>query len=331
MSLLKVTDLEKRFAIRGGVLRGVKGWVQAVNGVSLKVEAGKTLGIVGESGCGKSTLGRAILQLEQPTAGDVAFEGESQIGRSKQDLLAFRRQAQMVFQDAYEALNARHTVGRILREPFEIHQLGNEAERDQWVLELLHQVGLPAEAVNRYPHEFSGGQRQRIGIARAIALNPKLLVCDEPVSALDVSVQSQIMNLLMKLQRQRGLAMLFIAHDLAVVKHLSHEIAVMYLGRIVEIAPTEALFESPKHPYTQALLDAIPTVDLDRPKTLKPLEGDVPSPINLPSGCAFRTRCPYATEACAKSVPALELNDLTRVACHRSAELSLSGLPSQSK
>lgn len=322
MTLLSVQNLTKRFAVRGGVLRGVKAWVQAVNDVSLTVQAGKTLGIVGESGCGKSTLGRAILQLDPPTSGQVVFNGQPQVGLSRRGLMPFRRQAQMVFQDAYEALNARHTIGRILAEPFEVHGIGTRAEHQQWAADLLARVGLPAEAIDRYPHEFSGGQRQRIGIARAIALEPELLVCDEPVSALDVSVQSQIMNLLMDLQRERGLAMVFIAHDLAVVKHLSHDIAVMYLGKIVETGPAESLFDHPKHPYTRALLDAIPRVEVDEIQPLKPLEGDVPSPINPPSGCAFRTRCPYATSVCAEAVPALEGDD-HRVACHRAAELSL--------
>lgn len=322
MSLLEVKNLTKRFAVRGGILRGVKAWVQAVNDVSLSVPAGKTLGIVGESGCGKSTLGRAILQLDPPSAGQVLFKGQDQVGLGRKALMPFRRQAQMVFQDAYEALNARQTIGRILTEPFEIHGLGNATERQGWAQQLLARVGLPAEAIDRYPHEFSGGQRQRIGIARAIALEPELLVCDEPVSALDVSVQSQIMNLLMDLQRERGLAMVFIAHDLAVVKHLSHQIAVMYLGRIVEIGPSQSLFDQPKHPYTRALLDAIPRVDVENEQPLKPLEGDVPSPINPPSGCAFRTRCPHAASVCAQSIPALEGND-HRVACHRASELSL--------
>ncbi|MGB0966263.1 MAG: ABC transporter ATP-binding protein [Litorivicinus sp.] len=322
MSLLSVRNLEKRFAIRGGILRGVKAWVRAVNGVSFELEPGKTLGVVGESGCGKSTLGRAILQLDPPTSGEVLFQGESQIGRSRSQLMPFRREAQMVFQDAYEALNARHTVGRILTEPFEIHQIGTPHQHLEWAAGLLERVGLPAESIDRYPHEFSGGQRQRIGIARAIALEPQLLVCDEPVSALDVSVQSQIMNLLMDLQRERNLAMVFIAHDLAVVKHLSHEIAVMYLGSIVEIGPAQALFNAPKHPYTRALLDAIPRVDVTQEQPLKPLEGDVPSPINLPSGCAFRTRCPHAQPSCAELTPTLEGDD-HRVACHRAADLSL--------
>ena len=327
MSLLSVQGLSKRFAVRGGVLRGVKAWVQAVNDVSFELSAGETLGIVGESGCGKSTLGRTILQLDPPSKGQVLFQGQSQIGLSRRQLMPFRRQAQMVFQDAYEALNARHTVGRILIEPYEIHGLGSGTEREAWARDLLARVGLPAESFDRYPHEFSGGQRQRIGIARAIALNPQLLVCDEPVSALDVSVQSQIMNLLMDLQRERDLGMVFIAHDLAVVKHLSHRIAVMYLGRIVEMGPAQALFERPKHPYTRALLDAIPTVDVTAEQPLKPLEGDVPSPINMPSGCAFRTRCPYASEVCASGIPALEGSDgatAHRVACHRAAELDLS-------
>ncbi|MGB0957666.1 MAG: ABC transporter ATP-binding protein, partial [Litorivicinus sp.] len=256
MSLLKITDLSKRFPVKGGVLKRTLGEVHAVDRVSLTLEAGETLGIVGESGCGKSTLGKTLLQLTEVTDGRIEFEGVDITHRSRRALLPFRRDAQMVFQDAYEALNARHNVARILSEPFEIH--GMPGPHDDRVLALLARVGLGADAFHRYPHEFSGGQRQRIGIARAIALAPKLLVCDEPVSALDVSVQSQIMNLLMDLQRERNLGMLFIAHDLAVVKHLSHRIAVMYLGQIVEVGPGDALFKRPKHPYTRALIDAIP-------------------------------------------------------------------------
>lgn len=321
MSLLRITDLAKRYPVKGGVLRRTIGQVHAVDGVSFSLEAGETLGIVGESGCGKSTLGKTLLQLTSVSGGQIEFKGEDITGRSRQQLLPFRRQAQMVFQDAYEALNGRHNVARILAEPFEIH--GIPGPHDERVLALLNRVGLGRDAMGRYPHEFSGGQRQRIGIARAIALEPELLVCDEPVSALDVSVQSQIMNLLMDLQRERHLGMLFIAHDLAVVKHLSHRIAVMYLGRIVEIGPAQALFKSPKHPYTRALIDAIPVVDPDQQRPLKPLEGDVPSPINRPLGCAFASRCPYVIDDCRAARPVLE-GQHHQVACIRADQLNLS-------
>ncbi|WP_420550604.1 ABC transporter ATP-binding protein [Litorivicinus lipolyticus] len=321
MSLLRITDLAKRYPVKGGVLRRTIGQVHAVDGVSFSLEAGETLGIVGESGCGKSTLGKTLLQLTSVSGGQIEFKGEDITARSRQQLLPFRRQAQMVFQDAYEALNARHNVARILAEPFEIH--GISGPHDERVLALLSRVGLGRDAMGRYPHEFSGGQRQRIGIARAIALEPELLVCDEPVSALDVSVQSQIMNLLMDLQRERRLGILFIAHDLAVVKHLSHRIAVMYLGRIVEIGPAQTLFKSPKHPYTRALIDAIPVVDPARQRPLKPLEGDVPSPINRPPGCAFASRCPYVIDDCRAARPVLEgLHH--QVACIRADQLNLS-------
>jgi oligopeptide/dipeptide ABC transporter ATP-binding protein len=280
--------------------------VYAVDGVSLAVDSGQTLGLVGESGCGKTTVGRCILRLLKPTGGEVIFQGKDLLAADGGTMRKSRRQLQMIFQDPFESLNARHTVGDILAEPFVIHGMGDSQQRRQKVGELLERVGLADEARNRFPHEFSGGQRQRIGIARSIALNPKLVVCDEPVSALDVSIQSQILNLLLKLQRELGLSYLFIAHDLAVVKHVSDRIAVMYLGRIVEYASAETLYKRALHPYTKALIAAIPEPDPDRRDTPQPvLQGDVPSPIHPPAGCHFHPRCPYARPRCRTEAPTL--------------------------
>lgn len=304
--LLRINDLKVHFPVRGGVLLRVQGHNRAVDGVSLSVNAGETLGLVGESGCGKSTLGKAIVRLVDTTEGSIRFDGHELTGLSRAAMKPFRRQLQMVFQDPVESLNSRLTVGDILEEPFQIHGIGDVAARRAQVAELLERVGLPASAATRFPFEFSGGQRQRIGIARAIALRPSLIVCDEPVSALDVSIQSQVLNLLLELQQQLGLAYLFIAHDLAVVKHISDRIAVMYLGRIVEVGPAESIYDAPGHPYTRALIDAIPQPDparRGRPRML--LHGDVPSPIDPPSGCRFRTRCPHAQSRCADETPAL--------------------------
>jgi peptide/nickel transport system ATP-binding protein len=271
---------------------------------------------VGESGCGKSTLGRTLLKLYDPTAGSIYFEDEEITDTKGRDLRKLRRNMQMVFQDPMESLNARHTVGDIISEPLLVHGIGTPASRRQRVQELLQKVGLSADAAQRYPHEFSGGQRQRIGIARAIALEPKVLVCDEAVSALDVSVQSQILNLLMSLQKEMNLAIIFIAHDLSVVKHISDRIAVMYLGRVVELAQAQTLYESPQHPYTQSLIAAIPVPDPRKRKRREILQGDVPSPINRPSGCHFQTRCPKATERCREVDPALKpMSDTHQVAC----------------
>ncbi|WP_445401473.1 ABC transporter ATP-binding protein [Zobellella sp. An-6] len=318
--LLKVENLKQHFTLGGGLLRRGK-TLYAVDGVSFELEAGKTLGLVGESGCGKSTLARAVLKLHDPTAGRILFDGEDITGYSKAQMRPLRRQMQLVFQDPQESLNARHTIGTILQEPFVIHGLGLARERRQWAAELLERVGLPVSALERYPHEFSGGQRQRIGIARAMALKPRLLVCDEAVSALDVSVQSQILNLLLSLQQELGLAMLFIAHDLSVVKHVSDRIAVMYLGRIVELAEAETLYRTPLHPYTRALLAAIPEPDPRKRKAPLMLSGELPSPANPPSGCHFRTRCPYAGERCAREVPVLE-GEGHQVACHFYREIA---------
>ncbi|MBB5037490.1 ABC transporter ATP-binding protein [Prosthecobacter dejongeii] len=290
MSLLTVQNLQQHFPVRGGLLRRSVASCKAVDGVSFSLAAGETLGLVGESGCGKTTLGKSIVRLLKPTGGSVHFEGQDITTASMGQLRPTRRHMQMIFQDPAESLNPRHTVRDILEEPFIVQKLGSKEERRAWVADLLDKVGLPTTASDRFPFEFSGGQRQRIGIARAIALKPKLIVCDEPVSALDVSVQSQVLNLLLDLQRQMGLSYLFIAHGLSVVKHMSDRVAVMYLGKIVELAPAETLYRRPLHAYTRALLDAIPVPDpaLRRPRSL--LQGDVPSPINPPAGCAFGHR-----------------------------------------
>jgi oligopeptide/dipeptide ABC transporter ATP-binding protein len=292
---------------------------RAVDGVSFTLRAGETLGLVGESGCGKSTLGKSIVRLNQPTAGTIRFDGVDLAPLSTKQLKAHRRNLQMIFQDPVESLNARHMVGEMLSEPFLIHGIGDAAWRRRKVLELLDKVGLPASAAERYPFEFSGGQRQRIGIARAIALEPRLIICDEPVSALDVSIQSQVLNLLLDLQREMGLSYLFIAHNLAVVKHVSDRVAIMYLGRIVEFADADDVYRDPRHPYTRALISAIPEPNPQRVRERIVLSGDVPSPINPPSGCPFHTRCPHATERCRVEQPALrEVPGRTghTVACH---------------
>ena len=303
--LLEVRDLRMHFPVRGGVLMRAKTWNRAVDGVTLSVRPGETVGLVGESGCGKSTLGRCIVRLLDATSGQVTFEGKDLTDLGRGQLRPIRRHLQMIFQDPVESLNSRHTVGQILAEPFVIHGIGDPAWRRQRVAELLARVGLPAAAAERYPFEFSGGQRQRIGIARAIALEPKLIVCDEPVSALDVSIQSQILNLLVDLQRELGLSYLFIAHNLAVVKYISDRIAIMYLGRIVEFADAEAIHQHPRHPYTKALLSAVLPPDPKHDRQRIVLKGDVPSPIHPPSGCPFHTRCPYATDRCKVDVPQL--------------------------
>ncbi|MGI9329619.1 MAG: ABC transporter ATP-binding protein [Gammaproteobacteria bacterium] len=302
--LLQVQELRKYFPVRGGLLQGVKAQVKAVDGVSLVLQSGETYGLVGESGCGKSTLGRSIIRLYEPTAGKVLLDGADITHLSRKDMLPYRERMQMIFQDPYASLSPRRTVSQTLREPLDVHNKGNRDTRDKRVRELLDVVGMSQRALNRYPHEFSGGQRQRIGIARALALNPKLIIADEPVSALDVSVQSQVLNLVADLQREHGIAFLFIAHDLAVIQHVSDRIGVMYLGKIVESSDSQTLYTQPKHPYTRALLSAIPLPEPGRKRSRVVLGGDVPSPANPPGGCPFHPRCPDAMDRCRTEVPA---------------------------
>jgi oligopeptide transport system ATP-binding protein len=323
--LLEVTDLVKHFPVKSGVIVDrVVAHVKAVDGVSLTINAGETLGLVGESGCGKSTLSRTILQLTTPTSGSVRFLGEELVGQSRRSLRPVRRQMQMIFQDPYASLNPRKRIGQIIGEPIELHGLASGRDVNRRVQDLLDRVGLSPEHANRYPHEFSGGQRQRIGIARALALQPKLIIADEPVSALDVSVQAQIINLLKDLQEELGLSYLFVAHDLGVVRHVSDRVAVMYLGRIVETAPSASLYERPVHPYSNALLSAVPIPDpkLNTARERLVLEGDVPSPIDPPSGCHFHTRCPWSTEVCEVDDPVLaEMEQHHLAACHHPRNL----------
>jgi oligopeptide/dipeptide ABC transporter ATP-binding protein len=316
--LLEVSGLKKHFPIYRGVFSKVSGQVYAVDGVSFSIAKGETLGLVGESGCGKSTVGRTLLRLLEPTAGTVKIAGEDITHLEGEQLLPYRRRMQMIYQDPYASLNPRMTAGEIVGEPMVVHQVGTPKERREKVASLFDRVGLRPEAAGRYPHEFSGGQRQRIGIARALALNPDLIVGDEPVSALDVSIQAQIINLLMDLQDEFGLSYLFVAHDLAVVEHISHRVAVMYLGRIVEMTDRQSLFEMPLHPYTEALLSAVPIPKASaRSRKRVILTGDVPSPINPPSGCHFHARCPYAMPRCKVDVPPLrEVVPGHVAACH---------------
>jgi peptide/nickel transport system ATP-binding protein len=303
--LLRVRDVKTHFPVRGGLLGRVRGTVKAVDGVGFDVRRGETLGLVGESGCGKSTLGRTLLRLVEPTSGSIQFEGRELTGLSQRELRPLRRRMQLVFQDPYASLNPRMSVRDILGEPFAIHGLERGREREAKVAELLDLMGLPRDALDRYPHEFSGGQRQRIGIARAIALRPDLVVADEPISALDVSIQAQIVNLLVDLQRELGLTYVFIAHDLKIVEYVSTRVAVMYLGRIVELADAADLYRRPRHPYTQALLSAVPVPDPEHKRSRIILQGDVPSPLSPPPGCTFHPRCPYAMERCRRETPPL--------------------------
>ena len=319
--LLKVEHLTKEFPAGSGVFGGrfSKSVVSAVSDVSFEIYPGETFGLVGESGCGKSTTGRTIMRLNKPTSGKVFFQGRDVAAMNKRELKAMRREMQFIFQDPYASLNPRMTIGEIISEPLTIHGVGTKEERMARVRELLDVVGLNPEHINRYPHEFSGGQRQRVGIARAFALKPKLIICDEPVSALDVSIQAQVLNLLKELQDAYGTAYLFIAHDLSVVQHISDRVAVMYLGKMVELSDWKTLYAQPEHPYTQSLLSAVPIPDPDVQKTRKRiiLAGDPPSPIDPPTGCRFHTRCPIAQEICSKEAPEFkEVASGHRCACH---------------
>ncbi|MFK7886908.1 MAG: ABC transporter ATP-binding protein [Gammaproteobacteria bacterium] len=323
-AILEVRNLTKHFTSRSALPGRAKRVVRAVDDVSFQIAEGQTLGLVGESGCGKSTLGRAILRLHEPTSGQVLLDGEDVTAMDKTTLHASRSKMQMMFQDPFASLSPRRTVGQTLREPLQLHPFGSDAEHEARILELLDVVGLRASVLDRYPHEFSGGQRQRIGIARALVLKPRLIVADEPVSALDVSVQSQVLNLIKDLQAQFGIAFLFISHDLAVVQHVSDAVGVMYLGKLVEMAPADRLYTSPQHPYTQALLSAVPIPEPGAGSERTVLEGDVPSPLNLPSGCAFHTRCPQVMSTCREQSPAvttLAADTAHHVRCHLHTDL----------
>ncbi|GAA0335495.1 dipeptide ABC transporter ATP-binding protein [Oceanobacillus oncorhynchi subsp. oncorhynchi] len=318
--LLKVDDLKQYFPIKGGILGRTVNHVKAVDDISFEVYEGETLSIVGESGCGKSTTGRAVLRLDEPTDGKVEFDGTNILELNKKEMNKFRKDMQIIFQDPYASINPRHTVRQILTEAMEIQNAVPKHERNDRVKELMQTVGLGAHQIDRHPHEFSGGQRQRIGIARALSVDPKLIIADEAVSALDVSIQAQVINLLKKLQREFKLTYLFISHDLGVVRHISDRIIVMYLGKVVEIADKKSLFTNNMHPYTKALLSAIPSTDLEAKKERITLKGDVPSPIDPPEGCRFHTRCPFATDICRTKVPELRntegMKDGHRAACH---------------
>jgi oligopeptide transport system ATP-binding protein len=317
MSLLEIRNLKKYFPVGEGLFSRGKGMLKAVDDVTLAVQQGETLGLVGESGCGKSTLGRTILRLIEPTGGEVIFQGKNLLALSQRELRDMRRQMQIIFQDPYASLNPRMRVGDIVGEGLEIHKLAKGKAKRARVIELLHQVGLREDHYDRYPHEFSGGQRQRIGIARALAVSPSFIVCDEPVSSLDVSIQAQIINLLQELQEKMHLTYLFISHDLRVVEHISHRVAIMYLGKVVEIANSETIYRDAKHPYTRALLSAVPLPDTGKKKERVVLQGDVPSPVNPPSGCTFHPRCSYREAICDQTEPPLDFDaEGHGVSCH---------------
>ena len=320
--LLEVRHLKEYFPVNTGFFKSTP--LKAVDDVSFSINRGETLGLVGESGCGKTTVGRTILHLYEPTDGEVIYDGKPI--KTKEDLMEYRKKTTMVFQDPYSSLNPRMTVSDIIGEPLDVHHLYNtKEEREKRILELMERVGLNSEHASRYAHEFSGGQRQRIGIARALAVNPEFIVCDEPVSALDVSIQAQVINMFDELQEELNLTYLFIAHDLLVVHHISRRIAVMYLGRMVELADAQEIYDHPLHPYSKSLLSAVPIPDpkIARANKRIPLEGSIPSPLNAPSGCPFRTRCPFATDVCAQSMPSFdEVHDGHFVACHRTAEVN---------
>ncbi len=318
-ALVEIRDLVKSFPVHGGILRRTTGHVLAVDNVSLEIERGETLGLVGESGCGKSTLGRVLVQLLAPTSGHIYFDGQDMAGLQGKDLKPFRSQVQIIFQDPYSSLDPRSPVGDSIAEGLIVHGVTDKDERQERVNEMLRLVGLQPSHAHRFPHEFSGGQRQRIGIARALVLRPRFIVCDEPVSALDVSVQAQVLNLLKELQRDLDLTLLFISHNLAVVEHISDRVAVMYLGRIVEISDRDTLYRDPQHPYTQALLSAVPIPGAARQRERLVLQGDVPSPLNPPSGCSFHPRCPIAASVCSERLPELRAADAGAhhlAACH---------------
>ena len=321
--LLETKDLSKYFTAKKGLLNRQPSQVKAVDHVSLTVNKGETLGLVGESGCGKSTLGRTILRLIPATEGQVLYNGEDILTYDKKKMWEMRRKLQIIFQDPYSSLNPRMTVYDLISAPLEVYKIGTKAERREMVEEILQEVGLDKQYLNRFPHEFSGGQRQRIGIARALILNPEFVVCDEAVSALDVSVRAQVLNLMKNMQQKKNLTYLFISHDLSVVRHISDRIAVMYLGSVAEIAQKAQLYSNPMHPYTKALLSAIPLPDVKKKRQRIILEGDVPSAYNPPSGCKFHTRCPYATDRCKQEIPVLrQMEKGHQVACHRAEELA---------
>ena len=310
--LVQVKNLKTFYPIKGGITNRVVGHLKAVNDVSFEIESHKTFGLVGESGCGKSTLGRSILKLQPVTGGNVIIDGKDLLALNRQEMMAAREVMQIIFQDPYGSLNPRMTVREIIREPLDTHKIGDKTSRNEEVLRVMEICGLRKTVADRYPHEFSGGQRQRVGIARALALKPKFIVADEPVSALDVSVQSQILNLISDLQKEFGISFLFISHDLAVVQHISHEVGVMYFGKLVERAPAEELYANPQHPYTQSLLSAIPRPDPTYKREAKPISGDIPSHLNPPTGCPFHPRCPLAKPECSQTEPKLKVIDATR-------------------